>query len=910
MTKSPVNTPLMKQYFALKAEHPDALLLFRVGDFYETFGEDAIKASKALGIVLTRRANGAAAYVELAGFPHHAIDTYLPKLVKAGYKVAVCEQLEDPKLTKKLVKRGIVEVVTPGLSYNPQLLEAGEHNFLASIHCMHGSGEVQAGVAFTDISTGTVQVAQGNLSYIESLIVQYTPKEILVERGREKEWRGKVDNTAFVSSIDTWAFVQEAAQEKVKDHFGVESLRGFGIEQLPLAVQAVGAMLFYLEANKYAQYDHLCTLQRIDGQDFMWLDKYTIRNLELFPRKENPMKGASLIEVIDRTQTPMGARLLRQWMVMPLRSKAAVEQRHKGVAFFVEQKKQAEKLQKILSRVGDMERLVSRAAAGRINPREAAQLGYALEQTAQAKQLLEQLLDKPAQKAIEAPERKPQMAAEPVPTSAPVSVSEPVSASASTSASQPVLPQVAALDPCLQLVDTLRKTLVESPPAQMGKGQVVADGFDEQLDELRYIVAHNKEYLQQMQQQAAQETGISSLKIGFNNVFGYYIEVRNTHKDKVPPTWIRKQTLVSAERYITEELKIYEEKILGAEERIAQLEQEIFNRLVGTIHSYVRPIQENARMLAQIDCLLGFAILSASNKYVRPQMEESDILDIKQGRHPVLETLMLPGESYVPNSVYLDNSTQQIIVLTGPNMAGKSALLRQTGLTVLLAQMGSYVPAEEAVLGMVDKLFTRAGAGDDMARRESTFMVEMLESAAILNNVTDKSLVLFDEIGRGTSTYDGISIAWAIVEYLHEKPGACAKTLFATHYHELNQMAEQYSRIKNFHIAVKERGQKVLFLHKMITGGIQHSFGIHVAGMAGMPRRVVLTAQDVLKDLEQEKERPPSIERPKQLSFFQLEDPLLQALKRDIESIDLNGITPLEAFDALRELKRKIGQKE
>lgn len=872
MTKSPVNTPLMKQYFALKAEHPDALLLFRVGDFYETFGEDAVKASKALGIVLTRRANGAAAYVELAGFPHHSIDTYLPKLVKAGFKVAVCEQLEDPKLTKKLVKRGIVEVVTPGLSYNPQLLEAGEHNFLASIHCMHGSGEVQAGVAFTDISTGTVQIAQGNLSYIESLIVQYAPKEILVERGREKEWRGKMDNTSFVSSIDTWAFVQEAAEEKVKDHFGVESLRGFGIEQLPLAVQAVGAMLYYLEANKYAQYDHLCTLQRIDGQDFMWLDKYTIRNLELFPRRENPMKGASLIEVIDKTQTPMGARLLRQWMVMPLRNKAAVEQRHKGVAFFVEQKKQAEKLQNILFRVGDMERLVSRAAAGRINPREAAQLGYALEQTAQAKQLLEQLL--------------------------------------LASASQLILPQVAALDPCPQLVDTLRKTLVESPPAQMGKGQVVADGFDEQLDELRYIVAHNKEYLQQMQQQAAQETGISSLKIGFNNVFGYYIEVRNTHKDKVPPTWIRKQTLVSAERYITEELKIYEEKILGAEERIAQLEQDIFNRLVGTIHSYVRPIQENARMLAQIDCLLGFAVLSGSNKYVRPQMEDSDVLDIKQGRHPVLETLMLPGESYVPNSVYLDNSTQQIIVLTGPNMAGKSALLRQTGLTVLLAQMGSYVPAEEAVLGMVDKLFTRAGAGDDMARRESTFMVEMLESAAILNNVTDKSLVLFDEIGRGTSTYDGISIAWAIVEYLHEKAGAHAKTLFATHYHELNQMAEQYSRIKNFHIAVKERGQKVLFLHKMITGGIQHSFGIHVAGMAGMPRRVILTAQDVLKDLEQEKERPPSIERPKQLSFFQLEDPLLQALKRDIESIDLNGITPLEAFDALRELKRKIGQKE
>jgi DNA mismatch repair protein MutS len=886
----------MKQYFALKAEHPDALLLFRVGDFYETFGEDAVKAAKALGIVLTRRANGAAAYVELAGFPHHAIDTYLPKLVKAGYKVAVCEQLEDPKLTKTLVKRGIIEVVTPGLSYNPQLLQAGEYNFLASIYCSHGSGKIQAGVAFTDISTGTVQIAEGSLSYIESLLAQYGPKEILVERGREKEWREKAENSAFVSSIDAWAFVREAAEEKVKAHFGVESLKGFGVEGLPLAVQAVGAMLFYLESNKYAQYDHLCTLQRIDGQDYLWLDKYTVRNLELFPRPENPLKGASLIEVIDKTQTPMGARLLRQWMVMPLRNKAAIEQRHDGVALFVEHYKQAQKLQKILARVGDMERLVSRAAAGRINPREAALLGYALEQTAQARQLLEQMLVIQAQAFAGQglSNNRLRVAAEETPASA----------------NKTVLPQVAVLDPCPELVDTLHKTLVEAPPAQMGKGQVVADGFDPQLDELRYMVAHNKEYLQELQQRTALETGITSLKIGFNNVFGYYIEVRNTHKDKVPPEWIRKQTLVSAERYITEELKVYEEKILGAEERIAQLEQEIFGKLVAYIHTYVRSIQENARMLAQIDCLLGFAALAVSNKYVRPQMDESDVLDIRQGRHPVLETLMPPGESYVPNSVYLDNSTQQIIVLTGPNMAGKSALLRQTGLTVLLAQMGSYVPAQEASLGMVDKLFTRAGAGDDMARRESTFMVEMLESAAILNNVTDKSLVLFDEIGRGTSTYDGISIAWAIVEYLHEKPGSRAKTLFATHYHELNQMAEQYSRIKNFHIAVKERGQKVLFLHKMITGGIQHSFGIHVAGMAGMPRRVILTAQDVLKDLEREKERPPSIERPKQLSFFQLEDPLLQALKRDIESIDVNNITPLEAFDALREMKRKIGQKE
>jgi DNA mismatch repair protein MutS len=869
MSDRPVNTPLMKQYFAIKAEHPDALLLFRVGDFYETFGEDAIQASKALGIVLTKRANGAASSVELAGFPHHAMDTYLPKLVRAGYKVAVCDQLEDPKQTKKLVKRGITEVVTPGLSYNPQLLEAGENNFLASIYSSNEGPDSATGIAFTDISTGTVQIAQGNLSYIESLLAQYAPKEILVPRGQEKDWKNRTGDQAYFSTIDAWAFVPEAAEEKVKTHFGVESLKGFGAEELPLAICAAGAMLFYLETNKYANYDHLCSLQRIDPQHLMWLDKYSIRNLELFPRRENQQTGASLLEVLDKTQSPMGARLLRRWLVMPLRDKAAIEKRQDVVAAFIEHAKPAEKIQKLLAQAGDMERMVSRASAGKINPRETAQLGYGLERAGEIKKHVLQI---------------PQL--------------------------EVVMPQVTALDGCSELVATIRTTLAQDPPAQPGKGKIVADGFDAQLDELRYIVSHNKEYLQEMQHKAAQETGITSLKIGFNNVFGYYIEVRNTHKDKVPPSWIRKQTLVSAERYITEELKLYEEKILGAEERIAQLELDIFNRLVHTIHGWVRPIQENARILAELDCLLSFATLAQKNKYVRPVMQDSDVLDIRQGRHPVLETLMSPGEKYVPNNVYLDNSTQQIIILTGPNMAGKSALLRQTGLIVLMAQIGSYVPAEEATLGIIDKLFTRVGASDNIARRESTFMVEMLESAAILNNVTDNSLVLFDEIGRGTSTYDGISIAWAIVEYIHEKPGARAKTLFATHYHELNQMAEQYPRVKNFHIAVKERGQKVLFLHKMITGGVQHSFGIHVAGMAGMPRRVILTAQEILKNMEAEKEQPPTPERPRQLSFFQLEDPLLQALKRDIELLDLNGITPLEAFDALRELKRKIGQKE
>ena len=869
MASQPVKTPLMDQYFAIKAEYPDALMLFRVGDFYETFGEDAIKTSKALGIVLTRRANGSASSVELAGFPHHALDTYLPKLVRAGYKVAVCDQLEDPKLAKKIVKRGITEVVTPGLSYNPQLLEASEHNFLAGIFSGRTTEGELTGIAFTDISTGTIQLAQGDRSYIESLLSQYNPREILVSRDQEKKWKTTAGSASFISTIDDWAFVYDAAQEKVKTQFGVDSLKGFGVENLPLAISAVGAVLFYLEINKYARYDHLCTLQRIDSGRLMWLDKYSIRNMELFPRHDNPEKGASLIEVIDKTNTPMGARLLRQWVVMPLRHTVDIRERHDVVEAFLEQWDLTGKIRKMLSQTGDMERLVSRAAAGRLSPREAGQLKTALIQTSKVRQLL-----------------------------------------AKTEETQAIRKDTDNLDDCTELVEILHRMLVASPPPQLGKSPVIAPGYDPQLDELRHIVSHNKEYLQEMQQKAAEDTGISSLKISFNNVFGYYIEVRNTHKDKVPPSWIRKQTLVNAERYITEELKSYEEKILGAEERIALLEQEIFMQLVESVRRYIRPIQENARILARLDVLLGFAILAREQKYCRPRMDESDVIDIRQGRHPVLETLMPPGEAYIPNDVDLDNEKQQIIILTGPNMAGKSALLRQTGLIVLLAQIGSYVPAREAALGIVDKLFTRVGASDNMARRESTFMVEMLESAAIMNNITGKSLVLFDEIGRGTSTYDGISIAWAIVEYLHEKAGAQAKTLFATHYHELNQMAEQYTRVKNFHIAVKERGQKVLFLRKMISGGVEHSFGIHVAGMAGMPRRVLLTAEEILKRMEAGREQPPSIERPKQLSFFQLEDPLLQALKRDIESLDLNRMTPLEAFDALRELKRKIGQKE
>lgn len=864
----------MNQYFAVKATYPEALLLFRVGDFYETFGEDAIKASKALGIVLTKRANGAASSVELAGFPHHAIDTYLPKLVRAGYKVAVCDQLEDPKLTKKIVKRGVTEVVTPGVSYNQQLLQASENNFLATIFQEKDTlSDVASGygIAFLDVSTGTFQVAEGTRTYIDSLLSQFAPKELLVQRATQKYYQTAMGEGVCVSCIDDWAFVYTAAEEKLKTQFGVESLRGFGVEGLPKAVSAVGATLFYLEQTQHTSNGHLCSLQRIDAQQYMWLDRYSIRNLELYPKQDGFDKGASLLEVADKTMTPMGARLLRRWMAMPLSHLDMILERQQVVTDFVTHPTMAQEMQTLLAGVGDIERIASRAATGRLTPREAEQLKTGLRQIEAILLLLQ------AQ-----PETSPAL----------------------------VYAQKGSLTECKTLTTYLERTLAPEPPSSVAKGNVIAPGYNDTLDQLRYIVAHSKESLQQMQQNAAEETGISSLKISFNNVFGYYIEVRNTHKDKVPPTWIRKQTLVSAERYITEELKAYEEQIMGAEERILAIEQEEFAKIIDEIRLSIAAIQRNANTLAGIDCLCGFAVLAKENKYCCPVLNQGTVLDIRQGRHPVLETLMPVGESYVPNDVFLDNESQQIIILTGPNMAGKSALLRQTGLIVLLAQMGSYVPAQEATIGLVDKLFTRVGASDNIARRESTFMVEMLESAAILNNVTDRSLVLFDEIGRGTSTYDGISIAWAIVEYLHQNAGSKAKTLFATHYHELNQMADQFPRIKNFHIAVKERGQKVIFLRKMISGGVEHSFGIHVARMAGMPLRVLITAEDVLKRLEAEKTPTPSLEHPKQLSFFQLDDPLLEALRRDIEVIDLNKLTPLDAFDTIRELKRKLGLKQ
>ncbi len=859
MATQETKTPLMDQYFAIKATYPETLLLMRVGDFYETYGEDAVKSSKALGIVLTHRSNGMAADVELAGFPHHALDTYLPKLVRAGYKVAVCDQLEDPKMTKKLVKRGVTEVVTPGVSYNPQLLDASVNNFLASLYAPDTDPQSSAGLALIDISTGTVKLAEGNRVYIDSLFGQYRPNELLVARSAEKYWKTVFGTQLCVSSIDDWAFVPAAAIEKVKDHFGVDTLRGYGVETMGPALSAVGAALFYMEQTQHTRYDHLCTLQRIDRSEYMWIDKYSIRNLELFPGRDKAGEGASLIEVIDKTATPMGARLLRQWVVMPLRDKAQIEERQRVVSFFWLNTKHRAGYREILPQIGDLERISSRAAVGRITPREMEQLSTGLKNTA--------LLHR---------------------TGGGIGEEQ--------------------LTDCEDLTRVLDATLAEAPPAQLSKGGVIRAGCNPSLDELRDIVAHSKEYLQQLQQQAARDTGISSLKISYNNVFGYYIEVRNAHKDKVPAGWIRKQTLVNAERYITQELKEYEEKILGAQEKIQSLEQEAFAALVALVQQHIRTIQQNAAVVARIDCLCALATLAAANNYCCPNITEDGCIQITKGRHPVLETLMPPGEKYIPNNVRLDPYDQQIIILTGPNMAGKSALLRQTGLIVLLAQMGSFVPAEAAQISLVDKLFTRVGASDNIARGESTFMVEMLESAAILNNVTDNSLVLFDEIGRGTSTYDGISIAWAIVEYLHQKEGARAKTLFATHYHELNRMCDDYPRVKNFHIAVKESDQKVLFLRKMVPGGVAHSFGIHVAAMAGMPRRVLTTAQDVLKRLEAEKEVPPSAQNPRQLSFF-LEDPLLQSLRMDIETIDINKLTPLEAFDALRELKRKIGWK-
>lgn len=868
--KKIVETPLMKQFFAVKAQHPEAILLFRVGDFYETFGDDAVVASKVLGIVLTKRANGSAQHVELAGFPHHSIDTYLPKLVRAGYKVAVCDQLEDPKLTKKIVRRGVTELVTPGVVYNEQLLPQKENNFLASVCFEKDKG----GVAFLDISTGTFRVAEGSMNYIDLLLTNMAPKEILVERGYAKGFRERFQTNAYISTLDEWAFVYETSYEKLKKHFGLDSLKGFGVEGMNLSLTAAGAILYYLENNQQAHCEyfptrglsHLCSISRIDSDDFVWLDRFTVRNLELiYPSTPD---GVSLLGTIDRCASPMGGRLLRHWVSMPSKHLEEIRARHEVVEDFTLHTEVMDTVREKISEMGDMERIISRAAGGRISPREVAQLRRGLSQILPLKLELSKLAKK---ESIDLRE---------------------------------------SLEDCTDILKILNTRLAETPASQIGKGEVIARGVSQELDQLRDIAQNSKDILNGIQEREQERTGISSLKISYNNVFGYYLEVRNTHKDKVPSDWIRKQTLVSAERYITPELKEYEEKILGAEERIYLLESNLYSELVASIQHNIPLIQRDCAVVAKVDCLASFASLAIDCSYCKPQMDDSDVISITQGRHPVIERLMEEGEQYVANDLYIDKSKQQIIILTGPNMAGKSALLRQTALIVLMAQIGSFVPASAATIGYVDKIFTRVGASDNISRGESTFMVEMLETATILHNLSPRSLVLLDEIGRGTSTFDGMSIAWAIVEYIHQR-GQGAKTLFATHYHELNELEEKFDRVRNFHISVKEADGKVLFLRKLTPGGVAHSFGIHVARLAGMPREVVDSAQKLLRKLEEggptSKPRVQDVEEPLQLSIFQLDDPILVDVRDTLRGMDLNSMSPLDAFDLLRELKKKIG---
>ena len=862
-------TPLMKQYFKVKAEHPEAVLLFRVGDFYETFADDALIASKVLGIVLTKRANGSASSVPLAGFPHHSIDMYLPKLVRAGYKVAVCDQLEDPKLTKKIVKRGVTELVTPGIAFSDQLLEQKEHNYLAGLTF----DNERCGAAFLDVSTGTFQIAEGSLAYIETLLSSFAPKELLVSRSYAKGVRERLGDGYYISTLDEWAFVYESSAEKLRKQLGVDSLKGFGIEGFPLGVTSAGALLVYLEQTQHTGLRNICSISRIDEGKFVWMDKFTFRNLEIFSSAAGG-EGVSLVSVIDKCSSPMGARLLRTWLAMPVMDLDELNSRYDVVEHFVRNGEDLQKLQELIGNIGDLERIISRAAAGKISPREVMQLKRGLEQT------------------------------------------DPIRRICRGHDVAPLERMAGSLDGCSDLLDALGLTMCPDPAAAVGKGDVIASGVSEELDSLRNLARHSKDILLEIQQREMERTGITSLKISYNSVFGYYLEVRNAHKDKVPSDWIRKQTLVNAERYITAELKEYEEKILGAEEKIYVLEAQIYAGLVAQIQDNIAAIQSNCRILSRLDVLSGFAELAVSNRYCRPEMNDGHAIDIKGGRHPVIETLMPAGEEFVPNDVFLDDKKQQIIILTGPNMAGKSALLRQTALIVLLAQVGSFVPADSASIGWCDKLFTRVGASDNISRGESTFMVEMLETSMILHNLSSRSLVLLDEIGRGTSTYDGMSIARAIVEYIHEY-GHGAKTLFATHYHELNDLENIYPRVRNFHIAVKEVGKNVIFLRKLKEGGVAHSFGIHVARLAGMPRQVIESAERTLASLESQpakRVRAHNVREGRiesdgslQLSFFQLEDPLLMSLRDELNAADLNNMTPLQAFDLLRDMKTKMG---
>ena len=861
-----VETPLMKQYYNIKAKHPDAILLFRVGDFYETFGEDAIKASEILGITLTRRANGSAQFVELAGFPYHALDTYLPRLVRAGQRVAICDQLEDPKLTKNIVKRGITELVTPGVSMNDNVLNHKENNFLAAVHI----DKKIAGVAFLDISTGEFLASEGTIEYIDQMLNNFQPKEVLFEKRQKDFFLEYFGPKFYTNKLDDWIFTPEAANDRLLKQFETSSLKGFGVHNLPFGIIAAGAILYYLDITQHDQLGHITNLSRIDEDRYVWLDKFTIKNLELF---HSPYEGArTLIDVIDRTISPMGGRLLKRWISLPLKDIQPINDRLDIVQHFVEKSVSRDEISELVRQVGDLERLVSKVAVSRINPREVVQLKRALK------------------------------------------VIEPLQVLCNGSGCPPLIKIAEQLNPCKSIADRIGRELNNDPPVQLNRGNVIAKGVSQELDELRTILYSGKNYLEDLQNRESSRTGISSLKIGFNNVFGYYIEVRNTHKDKVPPEWIRKQTLVSAERYITEELKEYETKILGAEEKIIDLETKLFNELVIAILEFIPPIQLNSVLIARIDCLHSFATVSVENNYIRPLLDDSKILEITDGRHPVIEKQLPAGESYVPNDLALDTEDQQIIILTGPNMSGKSALLRQTALIVLMAQTGCFVPARVARIGIVDKIFTRVGASDNISLGESTFMVEMNETASILNNLSDRSLVLLDEIGRGTSTYDGISIAWAIVEYLHENK-LRAKTLFATHYHELNEMENAFSRVKNYNVSIKELNNKVIFLRKLKRGGSEHSFGIHVAKMAGMPRSVVNRAGEILKELElshNKKELTKPIadiaghREGMQLSIFQLDDPVLKQIRDEILEIDVNNLTPVEALNKLYNIKKLL----
>ncbi len=865
-------TPLMKQYNTIKAKYPDAILLFRVGDFYETFGEDAIKASKILGIVLTKRANGSASHIELAGFPHHSVDTYLPKLVRAGYRVAICDQLEDPKMVKGIVKRGITELVTPGVCFNDKLLNHQQNNFLASVHFE----KEQAGIALCDVSTGEFLVAQGSLNYIEKLIQNFKPNEILFEKNKRNQLNNLVLDNFYSFGIDDWAFKYEFGYESLTHHFETKSLKGFGIEEQHLAISACGAIIHYLNETKHDKLKHINKISRIEEDKYVWLDKFTIRNLELY--QTNHENGKSLIDIIDKTVSPMGSRLLKRWLALPLKNINAINERLNAVAFLVSDENKRIDFISFLKEIGDLERLISKVAALRVSPRELVHLKKSLVIISKLKTQIK---------------------------------------TSNNSTLQSVAEQ---LNPCDIICERLQNELNEDAPISVLKGNVFNKGINVELDELRNIAFNGKDYLLQIQKREIEKTGITSLKVAFNSVFGYYLEVTHLHKDKVPQDWIRKQTLTNAERYITPELKTYEEKILGAEEKIMSIEQELFEKLVNDISEYIAPIQLNANLLAKLDVLCGFATLSIENNYHCPKINEGFAIEIKEGRHPVIEKQLPIGINYVSNSVYLDNDNTQIMMITGPNMSGKSALLRQTALIVLLAQIGCYVPAEEANLSIIDKIFTRVGATDNMSSGESTFMVEMNETASILNNLSARSLVLLDEIGRGTSTYDGISIAWSIAEFIHNQPINRAKTLFATHYHELNDMANLFLRIKNYNVTIKESGNKIIFLRKLAEGGSAHSFGIHVARMAGMPNYVVDRANEILKKLEKNRDFEletiddltvsggmsitPQNNKDMQLSFFQLNDPILNKIKEDVLAIDINTLTPVEALLKLNEIKR------